>query len=214
MTLAIELDGGLGARLGDSSDYGFDYGERAGLVFGPSVWFAPSRLWSAGLAYQRVALGTDVTNPELGTISVKRDLDVAWLSGRAFPWRTDSAGLFVALQLGASWQHASADGTRESTSFVRPEEPFRCSGSSGPGFALGGALGLDIDLERDFAFITQVDATAHRQTSDTLDACAPGSGSVTAVAARIGFAYRFDLDEPRRQSAKRAVTRGSSALLR
>jgi hypothetical protein len=195
-TLGFELDGGFGARLGSASDYGFTSGERTGLVFGPSVWLAPARIWAVGLGYERSTLGTDSTQPSLGAISVKRDLDAVWLSGRAFPWRTDSMGVFVALGLGVSWQHLHADGTRVPEGSVSPGSTFDCGGSDGPGLALGGGLGLDVDLDRNLAFVTQVQAAGHRHTSETLDACAPGSGSLTLVSGRIGFAYRFDLDEP------------------
>lgn len=213
-TLGLELDGGVGARLGSASDYGFDRGERAGLVFGPSLWLSPDRLYSIGVAYERVSLGSDAADPETGSLSVKRDLDAFWLSGRAYPWRTDSVGVFVALGLGASVQHVTADGTRPSSTFVRPEEPFRCSASDSPGFALAGGLGLDVDLDRSLAFITQLGAAGHRQTSETLDGCAPGSGSLTTVAGHIGFAYRFDLDESsassrRAGSRARAVARAT-----
>lgn len=131
------------------------------------------------------------------------DLDALWLRGRAYPWRTDSVGLFVGLGLGASWQHVEGTGTRDSGGFVRPPEPFSCSGSDGPGFALGGGLGLDVEMSPSFAFITGLNAAAHRQTGDVVESCAPGSGSITSLGAQIGFTYRLDLDESDRGRAKR-----------
>ncbi len=109
-----------------------------------------------------------------------------------------------------------ADGTRTTTSFVQPAEPYSCSASDGPGFSLGGGLGLDLDVGREVSFISQLSATAYRQTSDTIGSCAPGSGSVTGIGASIGFAYRFDLgDEPARASNDTpSFKRGSSDSLR
>jgi hypothetical protein len=204
LTLGLELDGGFGTRLGSSSDYGFSSGERGGLVFGPSAWLAPSRLWAVGVGYERSSLGSDSTQPTLGTLSVERELDAVWLGGRAFPWRTDSMGVFVSIGLGVSWQHVQANGTRVAEGSIGAGSTFDCSGSDGPGLALGGGIGLDVDLDRNLAFVTQLGAAGHRHTSDTLDACAPGSGTLTLVSGRIGFAYRFDLDEPVAPKSARA----------
>jgi hypothetical protein len=195
-TFGLELDAGFAGRLGDNSDFDLGREESSGLVIGPSVWLAPSRLWSIGLAYERSALGVDRSaSGSANSIDVRRDLDALWLRGRAYPWRTDSVGVYVGLGLGASWQHVRGTGTLDSGSFVRPAEPYSCSGSDGPGFALGGGVGLDVDLSRSIAFITGFDAAAHRQTGGVVEGCAPGSGSITSLGARLGFAYRFDLDE-------------------
>lgn len=194
-TLGFELAGGVLGRLGGSSDFDLNREESGGFVFGPSVWLAPSRLWSVGLAYERTGLGVDRSAPGENSVDVKRDLDALWLRGRAYPWRTDSVGLFVGLGLGASWQHVRGTGTRDSGDFVRPPEPFSCSGSDGPGFALGGGLGLDVEMSPSFAFITGLNAAAHRQTGDVVEGCAPGSGSITSLGAQLGFTYRLDLDE-------------------
>ncbi len=59
---------------------------------------------------------------------------------------------------------------------------------------MGGGVGVDVDIDRHFALITEIDGGAHRLTSQPLDGCAPGSGSVTTIGAHLGFAYRFDLD--------------------
>ncbi|MFO0571692.1 MAG: hypothetical protein U0263_39070 [Polyangiaceae bacterium] len=208
MTLSLELDGGLITRLGDAADYGYTSSERGGIMFGPGVWFSGSRVWSAGVMYQRSRIGSDRTDPIEGSLTIRRDLDALWLGGRAFPWRTDAMGLFIALGLGMSWQHVNADGTRPATDAVSPDQPFSCSGSDGPGIALGGGVGLDVDISNQLAFVTLLNAAAHRHTSDVVEGCAPGSGSVTSVGAQIGFAYRFDLEDrgsraPRRQSASR-----------
>ena len=129
-----------------------------------------------------------------------------------------SASFRIALSLGGSWHHASASGARPTGTFTRPADTYACSGSEGPGFAIGGGVGFDADLARDVAFILQADANAFRHTSDKLEGCAPGSGSVTALAARVGFAYRFDLEGgPRSSGPKKKEpvrSHGNSALLR
>lgn len=213
MTLGLELGIGINARLGGSSDFDVNREESSGVVFGPSVWLAPSRLWSFGLAYERSSLGGDRSNGDLNSIDVRRDLDAIWLRGRAYPWRTDSVGIFVGLGLGASWQHVTGTGTADTGTSVRPPEPYSCSGSDGPGIALGGGLGLDVDMSRSLAFVTGIDAAAHRQTGGVVESCAPGSGSITSLGARIGFAYRFDLDESSGNGA-RARSRGTSTARR
>lgn len=202
-TLGLELAAGIAGRLGGSSDFDLSRDESGGLVFGPSVWLAPSRLWSVGIAYERSGLGVDRSAGGENSVDVKRDLDALWLRGRAYPWRTDAIGLFVGLGLGVSWQHVQATGTRDTGEFVRPARPYSCSESSGPGFALGGGVGLDVDLSREVAFVTGIDAAAHRHTGDMVEGCAPGSGSITSLGARLGFAYRFDLDESSRKQASR-----------
>jgi hypothetical protein len=217
-TISFELDGGIHRRMGDSADYGFESREAAGLTFGPSIWLSPARLWAVGLAYRRIGLGRDASGPGDNSLTVRRRLDAIWLGGRAFPWRSETVGFFILLELGMSWQHADADGTRLTQEFVRPAESYACSASDGPGFALGGGVGLDVDIGDNLSFIMQTDLTAHRHTSDTIDSCTPGSGSVTNVGANIGFAYKLDLDPnaTARAGGKSSarLTRGSSALPR
>jgi hypothetical protein len=204
-TLGLEAKAGLGARLGgDSSGIGDE--EPVDATFGAGLWLSPERLWSLGLAYQRLGLGGGRSLPSEGSVSVQREVDTAWLGGRAYPWRSDELGIYVTLALGLSWQQVAASGSRaKGTGNVLPPEPFACSASDGPGFALGGGVGLDVEMAESLAFLAQLDGTAHRLTSEPIGGCAPGSGSVTGVAAQIGFSYRFDLDdEPRRRTASRS----------
>ncbi len=209
MTLGVQLDFGLGTRLGDSGAYDFQQKQSGGMAFGPSVWFSPSRLWSVGASYRRYDLGTDAAPAGADMLEISRSLDLFWLGGRAYPWRTDTLGIYLTLGLGLGWQHAGATGTQVSADYTHPTTTFVCSGSDGPGLALGGGLGLDVDLDRNFAFFTQIDTFAHRQSGDVIGGCVPGSGSVTTLGASLGLAYRFDLDEP-----QASARRGSSALLR
>jgi len=194
MTIAPELFAGLNARLGGASE-GFRNEDSAGMTFGLGGWFAPARLWSIGLKYQRTVLGAGETPPGDDSVSAHYNLNTIWLGGRAYPLRNDKVGLFVALQLGASWQDVSANGTRATGAFTTPAASFSCSGSDGPGLALGGGLGVDVDIDRNFAFIAQLEASGHQLTSDPVDGCVAGSGSATNLGTTVGFQYRFDLDQ-------------------
>ena len=189
-TLAPEVRAGIKGRFGSSS--GIDGAELAGLSYGLGAWLSPTRLYSLGLAWERGGLGSEHTGPSDNSLRVERSSDTLWLGGRAYPLRSDHLGLFVALRLGATWQHLDASGTRAGDGFG-PGAVFSCSASDGPGFALGGGVGLTLDIDRQLAFVTEVEGSAHRLTSEVLDGCALGAGSVTAVGAHLGFAYRFDL---------------------
>ncbi len=191
-TLGLQLSAGLMARIGSETTLPND--EPVDLAYGAGAWFAPTRLWSVGLAFQRVGLGGGETDSPRHSLAVQRDVNTLWLGGRAYPWRSDELGVYVGLALGASWQEVSANGARErSPGTMGPIEPFACSASDGPGFALSGAVGLDAEMGRGFAFLAEATAAGHRLTSEPIGACAPGSGSVTGVGAQIGFMYRFDL---------------------
>jgi opacity protein-like surface antigen len=203
-TLGIQLGAGLNARLGGDTS-GIPEEEPVGLAYGLGVWFAPARVWSIGLSYQRTGLGAGETSGGETSVAVQRDLDTFWLGGRAYPLRSDTIGLYVALALGASWQSLSASGSRSSgVGGVNPPEPFACNASDGPGFALGGGVGVDVDMTRHVAFLAEVGGSGHQLTSDPIENCASGSGSVTGIGATIGFMYRFDLDDRSApQSARR-----------
>jgi hypothetical protein len=197
-----ELFAGANARLNDNE--GFRDQDHAGISFGLGGWFAPNRTFSLGLVYQRTSLGTAVTDPGENSLSARYDLNTVWLGGRAYPWRADLFGIFILLELGASWQEVGASGTRPTASFTVPAQAFACSAVDSPGFALGGGAGIDVDIERQLAFIAQADISGHRLSSDPVDGCAPGAGAATNLGARIGFLYRFDLDPspPRAISAR------------
>ena len=193
-TFGIELDAGTNARL-DGASPGFNNHEAADITFGGGLWFAPARLYSLGLSFQRAGIGSETSSPVGSSVAVTRDLNTLWIGGRAYPLRNDKVGLYIALNLGASWQHVDATGATVTQQYTTPAQPFACSATQGPGFAIGGGVGADVDLDRHLAFLVGADISAHRLSSDPADlgGCAPGSGSVTNLAARIGFMYRFDL---------------------
>ncbi len=208
MTLGIELNFGFNAQLGDT-DNTLTREESVDATYGLGVWVSPQRLYSLGLSYQRIGLGGEESPPTVGnSISIQRDVHSLWLGGRAYPHRTDDWGIFLALQVGMSWQTLDANGTLPAEVAGVTRDPiFACDASDGPGFALGGALGVDVDMGRNAGFIAQLDANGHQLSSDPLDRCAPGSGSATNLGARLGFVYRFDLgDEPARRAERPGTT--------
>lgn len=205
-TLGIELEGGPNARL-DGKSSGITGSESVGLTYGVGVWYSPTRLWSLGLSYEHTGLGGSSTAPTGtgNTVSADRTLHSVWLAGRAYPWRTDSLGVYLALELGAAWQHVDASGESDTNPDVTAPQPFACSATQGPGIAIGAGGGLDVDLDSHLAFLVQADVAENRLTSDQIGGCAQGSGSVSNLAARIGLMYRFAVG-PQSSSATASAT--------
>lgn len=184
---------GLNDRLDDPGPYYHDL-ERAGVAWSLGARYAPGYDFSLGLALQSVGLGSETSSPVGSSVRAQRSMRSLWLDGRAYPWRSDSKrlGLFVALGLGLSWQHVDATGTVLTRSFTTPARSFRCSASDGPGVGLGAGLGFDVALEKNVGFVSQLDFASHRLSGDPIDGCAVGSGTVSNLAARVGFEVRFD----------------------
>ena len=194
----IEADLGAMGRVDGGGSF-----ERGGLTFGPSVWLSPMRMFAVGLGYQRLRGGVDRSQTGAEGVDVQRDMDLAWLYGRVYPWRTDAMGVYLTLGFGGVWQHAQASGNSISTSgAVASPQPYSCSGSAGPALAFGGGAGFDLDVGHDWSFITQADLVTYRNSSDKLGSCAEGAGPTTGLGARIGFAYRFDLGNGPAKTAK------------
>ena len=197
MTFGFELDGGIASRLEGASE-GFRNGGPGDISFGGGLWFAPDRMLSIGLSYQRVGLGTEETPAfQISSLSVHRRTDTGWLSGRVYPIRGDKAGLYLAAMFGLSWQSLDANGTKlaDGNLFVSPSTQFQCSGSDAARLALGAGVGVDVDVEPNLAFVAQADLQAHQLSSDPADlgGCAQGAGTATTFGARIGLMYRFDV---------------------
>ncbi len=191
-TLGFQLGTGVVARLGGGLDPEFAEHERVDLAYGVGAWFAPSRLFSLGLRYERVGEGGERTKTGAATLRVQRDLDALMLGARVYPIRGDAWGMYMHLGLGLSNQHLDANGARPATTFG-PGPTFACSASDGPGLSLSSGAGLDIDVARRFAFLAEGHISAYRHGGEVLDACAPGSGSITNIGANLGFMYRFEL---------------------
>ncbi len=197
LTLGLGIDGGVFGRLEGQTE-GYASGSRGDIAYGGGLWFAPNRLFTIGLSYQRLGLGSEETAPHQAySVSVQRATDVGWLTGRVYPLRSDTAGLFIQGMFGLSWQALNANGTTLSsgTPSVAPATGFRCSARGAARLAIGVGVGAEVEVERNLAFIARGELQAHQLSNDPidLDGCAEGSGTATVLGAQIGLLYRFDL---------------------
>lgn len=190
--LAIEGFVFLNGRLGPASFESVDE-ERFGLGLDLSTWFTLSDVYVLGLGVTRTDLG-NVTGGS-GTDGIDADYNVTavYLGGRAFPFRSRSAELFVGLRVGMAWQGVEAIGVRTLEPNVAPPTTFQCTGFTGPGAALGATIGGALRLGARAWLTGHVDATGYQLTSDVVDNCVAGIGSVTAASFGAGLLYAFDL---------------------
>ena len=198
-TLGVEGFFGLSGRLG-SPPSGFDATERAGLVLGASALFAPDRLWAVGLSYAYTGYGAEEFVLDNSPImsSIDRSLHTLALVGRAYPWRTDSMGLWGGLMLGMTWQKADTRGVLRTGQFGSSIRPYATSADPDLGLSLGASIGFDLALDRNFAFLTSLNFTHHRLTGDPLDTddqdvFLPGVGATSQLDFRLALQYRFDI---------------------
>jgi hypothetical protein len=79
-----------------------------------------------------------------------------------------------------------------------PETPgenvsFECEGAAGVSFGMGVEAGLDVALSEKVRFVGGMGIDGHRLTSDALDGCAPGAGTVSVFTLRSGLVYGLPL---------------------
>ncbi len=197
--MGIEASLGFAERLGDA-DSGYDIGQRGGPVVGGGVFFAPSRAFDLGFTFEHAAIGEEEAPPagSVSTARVTRSLNTVWANVRAYPWRSDRIGLFVGLMFGPSWERSHADGAVAPNTISGTVTTYKCDVSGSTAFALGAQVGTDYDLGDGVALLLRASASTHATGSDFLSddvgACMPGVGTVAAIDAQLGFAYRFDLN--------------------
>jgi hypothetical protein len=160
----------LGAFLGWNSEYAIGV-----------------ELEHAGLGRVKAISGPNSVDAEYGATS-------GWLALRVFPWRGERFDVYFGLRVGLAFQHVDAFGTRGQEVSTLPAQVFHCSEWDGPGFGLGGGVGVDYRLSERVAVLGRLDATGERLSGSELGSCALGVGSVTSVSAGLGLAYEFDLD--------------------
>jgi len=182
----------VNGRLGPSSFEPADE-ERVGIGFDLSAWLTLSREYVLGFGLTHADLGNVTAGTGTDGIDADYDVTAAYLGARAFPWRGESAEMYLGLRVGLGWQDVDAIGIRTLEPNILPPEPFQCSGVSGPGFALGAAVGGSLRLGARSWLTGRVDANGYKMTSDVIDSCVAGIGSVTSVSAGIGLLYAFDL---------------------
>lgn len=192
LRLSLEARFGFNARLG-SSFAASAHEELFDTDFALGDYLSWKREFSLGLELEQSGLGRARALSGQSSIDAEYSATGAWLAARVFPIRRERLDLFVNLRVGLVFQHVSALGTRQtSASITEPAVSFSCSEWDGPGFGLGGALGVTYRLSRHVSFLSRVDATGARLSGDVLGSCADGIGSVSSVGGSIGLTYEFE----------------------
>ena len=192
LPLTLEARFGFNARLGssfaDSANEGL-----LGTHFAIGGYLAWKPEYALGLELESAGLGSVRALSGQDSIDAEYRATSAWLAARVFPIRRERLDLFVNLRIGLALQHVDARGTRADASlFSVPAKSFACSESDGPGFGLGGALGVAYRLSPHFALVSRVDATGERLSGEPLGTCADGVGSIASVSGTVGLAFELD----------------------
>jgi hypothetical protein len=182
----------VSGRLGPSSISPAEE-DRAGLGFDLSAWFTLSKEYILGFGLTHADLGSVSTTAGIDSFEGDYGVTAAYLGARAFPWRGANAEIFIGLRVGLAWQDVDARGWRTLQPNVSQPEPFTCSGVSGPGVALGAGAGGALRLGARAWLIGRLDANGYKMTSDVVENCAVGIGSVTNATLGAGLLYAFDL---------------------
>ncbi|HEV8247618.1 MAG TPA: outer membrane beta-barrel protein [Polyangiaceae bacterium] len=188
----IEGTLGLAARIGSIND-GFGTEEHFDTAFQLGGWLALSPEWALGLELERAGLGRASATSGANSVSIDYDVTYLWLGARVFPYRSESAELFVNLRAGLGWQSLSATGTHDQLPTTAAPEVFVCSATDGPGLGFGAGIGGAYRLSQKLSLVGRVDGIGRRQNGDVVDGCAIGSGAVTNVNVGAGLMYIFDL---------------------
>lgn len=207
-TIGIEGFLGLSGRLGGGAS-GYEVAQRAGLTLGLGVLYALNRVFGFGVSYGYSNFGSERLDPSLNAPNVSprgnvanatidRGLHSLFLMGRAYPLRSDKAGLWAGLHLGVSWQTAAARGAVAVGDYGSSIQPFSTNAEPKAGFSIGASIGGELELGSNFAMLTSVNFTHHRLTSDPLDTTRtappiPGVGASSQLDWRLALQYRFDV---------------------
>lgn len=169
---------------------------RAGLLYGLGFDLFVSETVSLGLHVEHLDLGEE--RGELwrtGTIALSRDLNGLWLRVRAYPVRTESVGLYLALAGGPVWQSVDARGIAWSQEQPGIGEPFACEGSDSVDVGLRGALGVDGAPAPPVRLWSSLGIDMVRLSDAVLDGCAPGAGTAAVFGLRVGVIYGIELGD-------------------
>lgn len=177
-------------RLGDAPAFAIT--DRAGVSFGASAFVAPSRRFSFGLAFEHAGLGGEKSEGDGGSLTFTRDVNVLWAGLRAYVINTDAVQLGFLIGPGIAWQGVRADGLVTPGIGVLPSV-YSCAGSDSANIALRAGIGARIAFGSGFSFLADASFDSLRLSSDVVDGCAPGAGTVSLIGARAGFGYTFDV---------------------
>lgn len=189
---------GAGGRLGHTTS-GYSDDARGGLLYGGGLFFSPSRMVALGLSYTRQVGAWEQYQGEASFASAKvsRTYQSVLANVRAYPYRSDTFGLWGGLMLGATFQTARATGTDAATNgpLISPQSYAIDAGPKG-GMALGLGVGFDYDVTNEIGFLTSISLMNHWLTADSMTAAperpVPGTGTATIMDIRMAFQYRFD----------------------
>ena len=190
LPLSLEARLGFNARLGSSFDDATQE-ERWGASYAFAAYLAWRPEFALGLELDHSGLGRVRALSGQTSIDNEYTATGAWIGARAFPIRGERLDFFVNLRIGLVLQHVNALGTRGDT-IERPAQSFSCSEWDGPGFGLGGALGLAYRLGRHVAFVSRLDLSGARLSGESLGTCADGIGSVASLSGSVGLAFEFE----------------------
>ena len=193
-SLDLSAHAGIGVRIDDPPV--LDSSSRAGLLYGLGLDLFLSDKVSVGVHYEHLDLGEEGGDMwRTGTMRLTRDLNGLWLRLRAYPYRTDDLGVYVALAGGPSWQSADATGSAWYATTPGVSESFSCEGSDSVAIAMRGAIGVDGAPAPPVRLWTSVGLDTYRLTDAVLDGCAPGAGTATVFGLRAGLVYGIALQD-------------------
>jgi hypothetical protein len=191
LPITLEARFGFNARLGSSFDDATDE-EHWGASYAFASYFAWRPEFALGLELDHSGLGRVRALTDQTSVDNQYTATGAWLGARVFPLRTERFDFFVNLRVGMVWQHVDSLGTRASASITEPAQSYACTDWDGPGFGLGGGLGVAYRLSRHFAFVSRLDLNGVRLNDGSLGSCADGIGSVATLGGSVGLAFEFE----------------------
>jgi hypothetical protein len=195
LTLTPEASAGPTVRLNDAAT-GYPISERGAVNYQLGLYLGLGQRADIGVRFLHTGLGVETTTnvaTESGVRS-RRSMNSGAIDARVFAWRNSWAALFVGFNVGLGWQKVDHTITRVEQPFSAPlVSRSRCEVRGGPGLGLGAGLGGEFDLEENTSFVLSVSGMTNRFSSDPIEGCADGAGTVNLFLAQIGFLHRFDL---------------------
>jgi hypothetical protein len=183
---------GFGGRVDDPPLY--ELTDPLGLAFGAAIDLFLSNRVTLGVSYEHLDLGKEESGlTPVGSVTIVRDLNTAWLSLRIYPVQEPAIGAYLKIAGGLAWQSAELTG-----SVWDPTQPGRqlqlsCEGAHTPGMALRAELGIDVELTEGLRMPLAFHFDNYGLSSDVLDGCVPGAGSSAVLGLRSGFTFETGL---------------------
>jgi hypothetical protein len=190
VTFDLGLHLGGGARIGSAPT--FPITDRGSAIFGASAAFAPSPLFTVGVAYEHSTLGDEHGSGGAGDVALARSMDAVWATLRLDLVHTDSVAFGALLGPGLAWQRVSASVIVLDAGGAGPST-FQCAGGGSTALGLRAGLGVEARLGEHAWFTADALADNLHLSSDPIGTCAPGAGSTTVLGLRVGFVVRFDV---------------------